>query len=130
MLSNNFVKAIKDTLGYDIDEFDRRFRRYLRKKYLPVLMDKKSPDDHGSEIGFKKPGVFTFSPSLSPSGELVAVLGSPSRLDLDLIVLSVEDGSEITQCELTSMPVFDGMSTAAGKVFISLKDGTVECWGE
>ena len=88
LLTNNLGKAVKEAFGYDIGEFNRRFNRYLRRKYFPVLLEKKSPDDYGTEIGIKKPGVFTFSPTISPSGELVATLSTPTRLDLDLVVLS------------------------------------------
>ena len=51
MMSGNIAKAIKEAFGYDIDEFNRRFNRYLRKKYFPVLLEKKSPDEYGVEIG-------------------------------------------------------------------------------
>lgn len=99
LLANNLEKAVKDTFGYDIDEFNRRFNRYLRKKYFPVLLEKKHPDDYGTEIGARKRvpapgGRPTFSPALSPSGELVAAL-SQSRMELDLVVLSAENGKLI-----------------------------------
>ena len=51
LLTNNMEKAIKESFGYDLDEFNRRFNRYLRKKYFPVLLEKKSPDEYGTEIG-------------------------------------------------------------------------------
>jgi Tol biopolymer transport system component len=94
LLSNNLEKAFKEAFGYGLDEFNRRFNRYLRRKYFPVLMEKKSPDEIATEIGVKKPGVFTFSPVISPSGELVAVLASP-KMELDLFVLSADDGSKV-----------------------------------
>ncbi len=93
LLTNNIGKAVKDAFGYELDELNRRFNRYLRRKYLPVLMEKKSPDDYGKEIAARKlRRGFTFSPALSPSGELVAVFSAP-KLDLDLLILSAEDGS-------------------------------------
>ncbi len=95
LLTGSVEKAIKEAFGYDVDEFNRRFNRYLRRKFVPVLLEKKAPEDYGKEIGIKKRGVFTFAPALSPSGELVAVLGSPTRLELDLLVLSAEDGSKV-----------------------------------
>jgi hypothetical protein len=56
-----------------------------------VLLEKKSPDEYGSAISARPGAQVTFSPSLSPSGQLIAALGSP-KLELDLIVLSAEDG--------------------------------------
>ncbi len=95
LLTGNVEKAIKEAFNLEIDEFNRRFNRYLRRKYFPVLLEKKAPEDYGKEIGIKKEGVFTFSPTMSPSGELVATLASPTRQDLDLVVLSAEDGSVV-----------------------------------
>ncbi len=94
LLTGNIEKAVKEAFGTDMDTFNRNFQRYLRLKYFPVLLEKKSPDDYGSEIGIQKEGVFTFSPTLSPSGELVAALASP-KMDVDLVVLSAEDGKQI-----------------------------------
>jgi len=94
LLTGNIEKAVKEAFGTDIDTFNRNFTRYLRKKYFPVLLEKKSPDDYGKEIGIHEQGVFTFSPTLSPSGELIAALANP-KMDLDLVVLSAEDGKKV-----------------------------------
>jgi hypothetical protein len=91
LLTGNIGRAIKESFGYDIDEFNRRFNRYLRRKYFPVLLEKKSPDDYGNPISSKRGGQVTFSPSLSPSGQLIAALAVPG-MELDLVVLSAEDG--------------------------------------
>ena len=76
------------------------------------------------DLGLKTSGILAYE------NEEEALAGFRGEKGVILRIVSVQDGSEISQCELTSMPVFDGMSTAAGKVFISLQDGTVECWGE
>jgi len=95
LLANNLRKAIKEAFGYDIDEFDRRFNRYLRKKYFPVLLEKKSPDDYGTEIANRRrKDIPTISPSISPSGELIAALSVPG-MELDLVVIAAEDGSQV-----------------------------------
>jgi Tol biopolymer transport system component len=94
LLTGNIEKAVKEAFGTDIEAFNRNFNRYLRKKYFPVLLEKKSPDDYGKEIGIHEQGVFTFSPTISPSGELIAALASP-KMDLDLVVLSAEDGKKV-----------------------------------
>ena len=74
LLTNNIEKALKEAFNMDYEEFDRKFSKYLRKKYFPALLEKEEPLDYGKEIGLKKPGRYTFSPTLSPSGELVAAL--------------------------------------------------------
>ena len=94
LLTGNVEKAVKEAFGTDIDAFNRNFNRFLRKKYFPVLLEKKSPDDYGKEIGIHDRGIFTFSPTLSPSGELIAALANP-KMELDLVVLSAEDGKKV-----------------------------------
>jgi Tol biopolymer transport system component len=94
LLTGNIEKAIKEAFGMDIEAFNRNFNRFLRQKYFPVLLQKKSPDDYGKEIGIHRPGVFTFSPTISPSGELIAALASP-KMEIDLVVLSAEEGKKV-----------------------------------
>ena len=50
--------------------------------------------------------------------------------DAILQVVSCEDGSKLSELQLDSVPVFDGMAAAYGKLYIIMKDGTVQCLGE
>ena len=45
-----------------------------------------------------------------------------------LWVVSADDGTKLAEYKLDSVPIFDGMSVAGGKLFLSLKNGTVACW--
>jgi len=45
-----------------------------------------------------------------------------------LWVLSAEDGKKLADYRLDSIPVFDGMAVASGKLLLSLKDGSVACF--
>ncbi|TDI31684.1 MAG: hypothetical protein E2P03_07595 [Acidobacteria bacterium] len=94
LLRNNIPKALKEAFGMDIDEFNRQFQKYLRQRYLPYLLEKSEPADYGREIGFQRPGVFTFAPTVSPGGELVAVLAN-RKLELDLWIVSGSDGAPL-----------------------------------
>lgn len=47
-----------------------------------------------------------------------------------LRIVNAADGKTVSQVGLPAMPAFDGMSTADGKLFVSLEDGTVTCFGE
>ncbi len=117
LLTSNIEKSIKEAFGIDAEEFDRLFKRYLRKKYLPTLLEKGEPEDYGKEIGIKLPGVVTVSPVLSPSGDLVAVLTNRYN-DLDVVVLSAKDGEVIKNLtrgftnayEYVSSMAFQGMA--------------------
>jgi WD40 repeat protein len=97
LLNNNIAKPIRDAFGVEAPEFDRQFKRYLQKKYLPVLLDRKEPEDYGAEIARRdrrpeyEREYFTFSPALSPSGELIAVLTTRWE-DLDVAIISAKDG--------------------------------------
>jgi hypothetical protein len=97
LLTNNIEKPIHDAFGIEAEEFDRQFKRYLQKKYLPLLLDKKEAEDYGREIATKQDkerepeGVVWFSPALSPSGELIAVMTNRWE-DLDVAIVSAKDG--------------------------------------
>jgi hypothetical protein len=45
-----------------------------------------------------------------------------------LRVLRTTDGQILSEEPLDAMPVFDGLSAAQGKMFVSLKNGQVQCW--
>jgi outer membrane protein assembly factor BamB len=46
-----------------------------------------------------------------------------------LWAVSVANGEKLAEQKLDSIPVFDGMAAAEGKLFLSLKDGHVACFG-
>ena len=48
---------------------------------------------------------------------------------VQLQIRSAKTGTILSQFELESMPAFDGMSAAAGKLFLVLKNGQVVCYG-
>lgn len=97
LLANNVAKPIKDAFGVEADEFDRQFKKFLQKRYLPALLDKKEAEDYGKEIApkEKRPSYeedhITFSPALSPSGELIAAITTRYE-DLDVVIISAKDG--------------------------------------
>jgi hypothetical protein len=45
-----------------------------------------------------------------------------------LWVVAAEDGNKLAEYKLESIPVWDGMSVAGGRLFMSLKNGAVACW--
>jgi WD40 repeat protein len=99
LLANNVAKPLKDAFGLEADEFDRQFKKFLQKKYLPALLEKKEAEDYGRHITPKQRSdnpekqYFTFSPALSPSGELIAAM-STQHNDLDVVIISAKDGKE------------------------------------
>ncbi len=96
--------------------------------------------------------------ALVVAGELILVAGPPDILDeeqaartfgtpeinrrlreqLDawngarggmLMAFSKNDGEKRSEVQLESSPVFDGMAAAEGRVFLSMEDGTIACYG-
>jgi hypothetical protein len=49
--------------------------------------------------------------------------------DSVLTAISTADGETIKEYPLEAEPVFDGMAAAYGRLYLSLKDGTVLCMG-
>jgi len=44
-----------------------------------------------------------------------------------LLALSASDGAELGRCSLDSTPVFDGMAAAYGRLYVSMKNGSLLC---
>ena len=68
---------------------------------------------------------------LFAAGLLADEIDGPDGPDMSrgsvLIALSASDGTELGRCSLDSIPVFDGMAAAYGRLYISMKNGTLLC---
>ncbi len=76
------------------------------------------------------------------AGDTLFVAGAPDILDPkdpyasfegrlggQVVAVSASDGSKLSKTELDSPPVFDGMIAADGRLFATLRDGSVVCLG-
>ena len=74
------------------------------------------------------------------AGDTLFVAGAPDVLDPEdpyaafearkgaqVVAVSAKDGKKLSETELESPPVFDGMIAAGGRLFASLQDGSVVC---
>jgi hypothetical protein len=52
------------------------------------------------------------------------------REGAQLQVFSTKDGSLINSQQLSSLPAFDGLSAAAGRLYLATRDGKVICFGD
>jgi hypothetical protein len=59
-----------------------------------------------------------------------ALAGYLGKKGVFLRVISAKDGRKISECALDAMPVFDGMSAAGGRIYLSLNNGVLECRGQ
>ncbi len=89
-ITGSVTAAIERAFETEIVEFDRDFRKYLRKRYIALLPIKEEPDDNSREIRTRRV-ITTLSPELSPSGDLFAAI-VPVKNELDLVLISTKDG--------------------------------------
>lgn len=76
------------------------------------------------DVGQKAEDILAFK------NEDEAVAGFEGRKGINLRIVSAKDGQTITQAELAAIPVFDGMAIASGRIYVSLKDGTLASFGQ
>jgi Tol biopolymer transport system component len=95
----DFLYEVRNTIGARVDravlrafkmepeDFDLEFRRWLRRKYLPQLVETGEPSDFGRlfRIDDQPSGSTSLSPAASPSGDLVAALTS-YKDDIDIVL--------------------------------------------
>ena len=100
----DFVFEYRSFLGRDVsvalrrafeiqpDDFDLKFRRYLRRKYLPLLAVKGEASEYGERFRVGPYGreSFEIGAAPSPSGDFVATL-TTVKGDVDIALLSVRD---------------------------------------
>ena len=79
-------RALERALRIEPEDFDLDFRRWLRRKYLPALVESGEPSDFGRPFRDEDRRVSdAVSPVAAPSGDLVAALVI-SRGDLDIML--------------------------------------------
>ena len=79
-------RAVERSFRIDPEDFDLDFRRWLRKKYLPKLVETGEPSDFGRPFRDRSGDISSaISPVGSPSGDLVAAFAT-TRGDLDIVL--------------------------------------------
>jgi Tol biopolymer transport system component len=79
-------RALERALRIEPEDFDLDFRRWLRRKYLPQLVETGEPSDFGRPFRDEQGRIdLAISPAASPSGDLVAAL-AVTRGDLDIVL--------------------------------------------
>jgi hypothetical protein len=83
--------AVERAFNMERDEFDSEFRRWLRDRYLPALVETGEPSDYGRQFrakGSRLTTTFLVSPAVSPSGDLLAAI-STTRGEADVVLFDV-----------------------------------------
>ncbi|HEY0591834.1 MAG TPA: hypothetical protein VGF40_08705, partial [Thermoanaerobaculia bacterium] len=97
----DFIYESRNTLGSNIDrplkrafeitpeEFDTKFRTWLRRQYLPVLVSRGEPQEYGEQFRVESQSQ-EVSPGPSPSGDLLAAMTTADE-DLDVVLFNVPE---------------------------------------
>src|SRR5438477_3526544 len=91
-LGSSVDKAIKRALDQTPEEFNTRFRTWLRKQYLPALVAKGEPIEYGEpfRINTEVSQSDEISPVPSPSGDLLAGF-TTYKEDVDVVIFKIPD---------------------------------------
>jgi hypothetical protein len=90
-LGSNVDKALKRAFELEAEEFNTRFRTWLRKQYLPALIAKGEPIEYGDPFRVRQDveSVET-SPVISPSGDLLVAF-TTYKEDVDVVLFNVPE---------------------------------------
>ena len=90
-LGSSVDRALKRAFDVTPDEFDSRFRTWLRKQYLPALVAKGEPQEYGDPFKIN-PDLRSeeISPVPSPSGDLLAAY-TTYKEDVDVVLFNIPE---------------------------------------
>lgn len=90
-LGSTIDKALKRAFDVTPDEFDTRFRTWLRKQYLPALVAKGEPQEYGEPFKVGE-DIYSneISPVPSPSGDLLAAF-TTYKEDVDVVLFNIPE---------------------------------------
>ena len=83
-------KAVKRQFNISGEDFDIKFRRYLRGRYLKILAEKGEPIDFGERFKIEDSPSAETSPRAYPSGDFVAAM-TTYKNDADVVVMSTRE---------------------------------------
>jgi hypothetical protein len=89
-IGGNVEKVIKRSFNVSAEDFDVKFRRYLRQRYLKILTEKGEPIDFGERFKLVEEPSADLTPRAYPSGDFIAAM-STLKSDADVVVLSTAD---------------------------------------
>ena len=88
-LGSGIEKPLRRAFDVSPEEFDTRFRTWLRKQYLPALITKGEPTEYGEPFTADKDiRSQETSPMIAPSGDLLASL-TTFKEDVDVVLFNV-----------------------------------------
>jgi WD40 repeat protein len=89
-IGGNLEKVIKRAFNISAEDFDIKFRRYLRQRYLKILTEKGEPIDFGERFKVVDTPSAELSPRAYPSGDFVAAI-STYKEQADVVLMSTRE---------------------------------------
>ena len=89
-IGGSMEKPIKRAFNISAEDFDIKFRRYLRQRYLKILSEKGEPIDFGERFKIEDTPSAELSPRAYPSGDFVAAF-STYKEQADVVLMSTRD---------------------------------------
>ena len=89
-LGPNIDRVLRRTYGLSAEEFDIKFRRYLRQRYIKMLTERGEPIDFGDSVRLSEEGSAEVSVRPFPSGDLGAAISTLGN-DANIVVWSPRD---------------------------------------
>ncbi len=89
-LGPNIDRVLKRTYGVTAEEFDIKFRRYLRQRYIKLLTERGEPIDFGDSVRLADEGSAEVSVRPFPSGDFGAAISTLGN-DANVVVWSPRD---------------------------------------
>ena len=89
-IAGSLEKTIKRSFNISAEDFDIKFRRYLRQRYLKILTEKGEPIDFGERFKIEDSPSAELSPRAYPSGDFVAAI-STYKDEADVVLMSTRE---------------------------------------
>lgn len=115
-------KAFKNIIGLGIEKFDRKWQNYVKKKYWPMIKDRKMPNLFAKRLTKSKGYVNNVRPVWSPSGDLIAYITNENDFE-EIVLISAKDGSKFYRLTEDLYPEeYESIRTSGNGISMS-KDG-------
>lgn len=92
----NVDDALQAALGLKMDEFNERWKKFLKRRYWPDISDFQDPDEFAKRLTDhrKEGGFYNTSPAISPQGDKIAFI-SNRDIYFDVYLMNAQDGKII-----------------------------------
>jgi Tol biopolymer transport system component len=92
-LNKSMDRGLKQSIGMEMDDFSKRWQRWVKRRYWPDIADRKEPEEFAKRITdhIKEKSFINISPSISNKGDKIAFISDKDDY-FDIYVASAIDG--------------------------------------